>query len=123
MSAHRTERVAEQIRAVLAEAIREIRDPRVGYATVTGVTLSPDLKQARVFVSRLGGEADREAAVDALNHAATFLRHAVALRAKLKFTPMLRFLPDAAIERGYRVEEIIREIHAHDDEGGPEGSE
>jgi ribosome-binding factor A len=119
MTAHRTERVAEQIRAVLADAIREIRDPRVGFATVTGVTLSPDLKQARVFVSRLGSEADRQAAVDALNHAATFLRHAVALRAKLKFTPTLRFLSDKAIERGSRVEEIIREIHADD----PEDSE
>ena len=117
MTRHRSERVAEAIRGVLAEAIREVRDPRVGFVTVTGVSLSPDLRQARVFVSRLGSDVEREGAVDALNHAAPFLRHAVATRAHLRFTPALRFVSDAAIERGSRVEALIQEIHAT--EGGP----
>ena len=114
MTHHRTERVAEQIRGVLAAAIREVRDPRVGFVTLTGVDLSPDLKQARVYVSRLGTESERDGAVEALNHAATFLRHAVAARAKLRYTPALRFVSDATIERGSRVEAIIQEFHAHD---------
>jgi len=101
---------------VLATAVREVRDPRVGFVTLTDVELSPDLKQARIFVSRLGSAADRDAAVEALNHAAAFLRHALATRADLKYTPALRFVPDPTIERGSRVEAIIQEIHADEDE-------
>jgi len=111
----RNERVSEEIRGVLADAIREVRDPLVGFVTLTGVDLSPDLRLARVFVSRLGTEADRDAAVSALNHAAAFLRRAIAARARLRYTPALRFVADATIERGSRVEAIIRELHSSDD--------
>ncbi|HUC44287.1 MAG TPA: 30S ribosome-binding factor RbfA [Candidatus Sulfotelmatobacter sp.] len=112
---HRAERVADQIRMVLSAAIRdEIRDPRVGFATLTEVELSPDLKQARVFVSRLGSPAEREASVVALNHAAPFLRKVLAERARLRYTPVLRFVSDDTLERGSRVEEIIRDLHAGD---------
>jgi ribosome-binding factor A len=110
----RNERVSEEIRGVLVEAIREVRDPSVGFVTLTGVDLSPDLRQARVFVSRLGTEGVRDAAVSALNHAAAFLRHAVAERARLRYTPTLRFVADATIERGSRVEAIIQELHTGD---------
>ena len=123
MTHRRNERVAEEIRGVLAEAIREVRDPAVGFVTLTGVDLSPDLRQARVFVSRLGSEADRDAAVAALNHAVPFLRHTLAARAKLRYTPALRFVSDATIERGSRVEAIIQELHAGEDQpagGDPE---
>ncbi len=120
MSHRRNERVAESIRAILAEAVREVRDPAVGFVTLTGVDLSPDLRQARVFVSRLGSEAERDAAVAALNHAAPFLRHALAARGALRYTPALRFVSDPTIERGSRVEAIIREIHENDDGGSRE---
>jgi ribosome-binding factor A len=126
MTHRRNERVAEEIRGVLAEAIREVRDPLVGFVTLTGVDLSPDLRQARVYVSRLGTEADREAAVAALNHAVAFLRHAVAERARLRFTPALRFVADATIERGSRVEALLQELHSADGTtppGDPEHSE
>ena len=112
MSHRRNERVSEAIREVLVEAIREVRDPSIGFVTLTGVDLSPDLRQARVYVSRLGSEEERDAAVSALNHAAAFLRHALALRAQLRYTPSLRFVGDATIERGSRVEAIIRELHS-----------
>jgi ribosome-binding factor A len=109
----RGERVAEQIRAVLSDALRDdVRDRRVGFVTLTDIELSPDLKQARVFVSRLGSEAEREEAVAALNHAAPFLRRALAQRARLRYTPALRFVSDPTLERGSRVEEIIQKIHA-----------
>ena len=123
MTHHRNQRVAEAIRAVLADAVREVRDPRVGFVTLTGVDLSPDLKQAKVYVSRLGSESERDGAVEALNHAVTFLRHAVSTRAKLKHTPALRFLADAAIERGSRVEAILQEIQAEHAEDGENDSE
>ena len=122
----RGERVAEQIRAVLSDALRdEVRDRRVGFVTLTDIELSPDLKQARVFVSRLGSEAEREEAVAALNHAAPFLRRALAQRARLRYTPALRFVSDATLERGSRVEEIIQKIHAdaEPDGGLPDDSE
>ena len=119
MTHRRNERVAEEIRGVLAEAIREVRDPLVGFVTLTGVDLSPDLRQARVYVSRLGTETDRDAAVSALNHAVAFLRHAVATRARLRYTPALRFVSDATIERGSRVEAIIQELHDADDTRSP----
>jgi len=114
----RHQRVAEEIRAVLADAVREVRDPAVGFVTLTGVNLSPDLRSARVYVSRLGTAVERDASVAALNHAVAFLRNAVATRARLRFTPTLQFIADPTIERGSRVEEIIREIHAGD--GDPE---
>lgn len=115
MTHRRNERVSEEIRGVLVEAIREVRDPMVGFVTLTGVDLSPDLRQARVYVSRLGTEADRDAAVSALNNAAAFLRRAVAERARLRYTPALRFVADATIERGSRVEAIIQELHSRVD--------
>ena len=123
MTHRRNERVSEEIRGVLVEAIREVRDPLVGFVTLTGVDLSPDLKQARVYVSRLGTEADRDAAVSALNRAAAFLRHAVAERARLRYTPALRFVSDATIERGSRLEAILQKLHTKDDQtpsGDPE---
>lgn len=120
MTRRRNERVAEAIRAVLADAVREVRDPAVGFVTLTGVDLSPDLRSARVYVSRLGTGAEREAAVTALNHAVAFLRGAVAARARLRFTPTLHFVADPTLERGSRVEEILRELHAED--GPSEGS-
>ena len=121
---HRSERVAEQIRGVLADLIRdELRDPRIGFVTLTGVALSPDLKQARVFVSRLGSESERAAAVEALNHAVPFLRRSLADRARLRFTPGLRFVSDATLERGSRVEALIQEIHAHDGEKNEDDGE
>ncbi len=122
MTHRRNERVAEEIRGVLAEAIREVRDPQVGFVTLTDVDLSPDLRQARVYVSRIGTEVERDAAVAALNNACSFLRRAVAERARLRFTPALRFVSDATIERGSRVEAIIKELHADDEpsDRGPE---
>ena len=123
MTNRRNERVAEEIRAVLAEAVRELRDPLVGFVTLTGVDLSPDLRQARVYVSRLGTEPDRDAAVSALNHAVAFLRHAVATRAQLRYTPVLRFISDATIERGSRIESIIQEFHSTDDSSSPSDPE
>ncbi len=123
MTHRRSERVAEEVRGVLAVAIREVRDPLVGFVTLTGVSLSPDLKQARVYVSRLGTEADRDAAVSALNHAVAFLRRALATRTRLRHTPSLRFVADPTIERGSRIEAIIQEIRAKGDpseDGDPE---
>lgn len=115
MSGHRAERVADQVREILSRLLREeLRDPRVGFVTVTDVALSPDLKNARVFVSFLHG--DRETALATLNRAAGFLRRALAREAGLRFTPLLKFEEDTSIDRGFRVDELLREAHREPDE-------
>ena len=116
MSSHRAERVGEMLQQMLAEMIaREIKDPRVGFVTVTEVDVSPDLRQARVFVSCLGDDATREACLDGLRHAAPFLRRQIGRQARLKYAPELRFETDRSAAQGQRIETILRELH--DDDG------
>jgi len=111
MTTHRSEKIADLIREVLAGLLlKAVRDPRIGFVTVTDVKVSPDLKLARVFVSTLGDPAAREASLAALSHAAPFLRRALAKEAELRYTPDLRFFEDAAMEQGFRVETILQEI-------------
>jgi ribosome-binding factor A len=121
MRSHRPERTAERLQAVLARLVREeIRDPRLGFTTVTGVRVSADLEHAVVYVSRLGSERDRRDALSALRHARGYLRRAVAREAGFRHTPDLRFEWDEAIERGARIEEILVELRSEDSEADPE---
>lgn len=106
MSGHRPSRVGERIQDELARIIREqMRDPRVGFVTVTGVEVSPDLKYAKVYFSVLGG--DPKDSLKALISATPFLRRELAHCAGLKHTPSLKFLEDTSIERAQRVEELL----------------
>ena len=132
MTTHRAAKMGDLVREILARLLREeIRDPRVGFVTLTDVRMSPDLKHAHVFFSVLGGSAPRAAAGKALAHAAPFLRRALAREAGLRYTPELHFEEDASVETGSRVDELLREISAeqesHDsggvDEGGSEDDE
>ena len=90
--------------------IRELRDPRIGMTTVTGVKMSPDLKQARVFVSVLGNEEDRRRSLQGLNSAAAHIRHLIGLELRLKNTPELTFVYDSSIEYGARIEELLQQV-------------
>ncbi len=112
MTGHRMERLADSIRGILARVLcEEMRDPRVGFLTVTCVEVSPDLRHARVFVSRLGSASEKAASLAALNRAAPFLRRTLAREANLKRTPDLVFVEDPALTAGLRVENLIEEIH------------
>src|SRR5580765_8289375 len=105
---HRPEKLADEIRDVLARLIREeVRDPGVGFVTLTRVAVSPDLRQARVFVSRLGDARERAAAVAALQRARAFLRRALARSAGFRRVPELQFLEDATVEDGSRIEGLL----------------
>ena len=118
MSHNRSERVADQIRAELARLLaEEVRDPRIGFVTVTAVELSPDMRNARVYVSILGD--DPETSLRALRRATPFLKRGIARRAGLRFTPELRFAIDESISGGFRIEKLLGEIR---DEGEGEGS-
>ena len=119
MTTHRPERISDLIRGILARVLREeVRDPRIGFVTLTGVEVSPDLRHARVFVSTLGEASSRASSIVALNRAASFFRRAVAREAGLKRTPEIRFEEDATLEGGSRVEQLLDEIHRED--SGPE---
>ena len=101
-------RVDEAVRAVLSDAIStDLKDPRVGFVTVTGVKTSPDLRHARVYVSVLGDASEREASLDGLRSAHGFLQGRVAAELTLKHTPALTFEYDESVDRGMRISSLI----------------
>jgi len=103
----RSERVADRIRDDLARLLLEqVRDPEVGFVTLTAVELSPDLRHARVFVSILE---DETRSLEALRRATPFLRRALARQSGLRFVPKLRFEADRSTATGFRVERLLAE--------------
>ncbi|MBM3803769.1 MAG: 30S ribosome-binding factor RbfA [Acidimicrobiia bacterium] len=103
----RPTRVGELIREQISTLMPELRDPRIGLATVTEVKMSPDLKHGRVYVSILGGPEERARTLAGLNSAASHLRHEIGARLRLRNTPDLAFFYDESIEYGARIEELI----------------
>jgi len=102
----RAERIAERVQAQLAQLIREgLRDPRVGFVTLTGVEVSRDLRHAKVYISVLGN--GLEDTLVALEHATPFLKRELGRTAGLKHTPTLRFLEDTSIRSARRVEDLL----------------
>ena len=109
-------RVAEEFRKVLAEEVQRLKDPRVGFVTITGVDVTPDLRRAVVFYTVLGEERDRRATAAGLRSAAPRLRSELGRQIRLKFLPELRFEQDEAVAQGDRVEELLRRIHDEEEE-------
>jgi len=108
MSSGRTRRVEEAVRAVLSDAIaKDLKDPRVGFVTITGVKTSPDLRYARVYFSVLGDEQARSRSVAGLRSAQGFLQRRVAAELTLKHTPALSFEYDGSVDHGMRISEIL----------------
>ena len=107
-------RVNEALKEVLSEGIGELKDPRIGFVTVTGVETSPDLRHAKVFVSVLGSEHKREQSLSGLAAAHGVLQARVARELRLKRTPQLAFEYDPSVERGVRMTRLIDEL-ARDD--------
>jgi len=107
----RTERVADLIRRELSDLfMNKMRDPRMGFVSITDVEVSPDLGHAVVFLSSLDGAEKRIEIVKVLSNAAPFLRRELAPRLGLREVPTLRFVYDESIERGARIEDILRRI-------------
>jgi|ERR1022692_2190101 ribosome-binding factor A len=108
---YHTERMAEMLRIELSQMIEgEVRDPRVGFATVTEVRMTPDQRNARVFVSVLGDEEQEKQTMLGLVAAANFLRHGLAEALSLRRTPELVFELDHSQQTGGRVEELLKRI-------------
>jgi ribosome-binding factor A len=119
----RTQRVADQIQRELAALIqREVKDPRVGMATVSAVEVSRDLSHAKVFVTILNGDEDQQEiteSVKALNNASGFLRSQLGQRMKLRIVPTLRFHFDDSLSRGNYLSNLIDKARASDPEQDP----
>jgi ribosome-binding factor A len=108
-------RVNESVRQVLSESLLELKDPRIGFVTVTGVETSADLRHATVFVSVLGSERKRAQALRGLEAAHGVLQARLGRELRLKRTPQLSFEYDPSVERGVRMSALIDEL-APDDE-------
>ena len=106
---HRVDRIAEQIREEVSQIVGyEMRDERVGFATVTDVQLGPDLATARVFVSILGDDTEKKRGIDALNKASAFIRRQLAPRLRTRKTPNVVFVLDELLEQGNRIEDLLK---------------
>lgn len=111
----RMRRVNESVKEVLAAALPELKDPRIGFVTITGVETSPDLRHARVFVSVLGSETKRTRSLKGLTAAHGMLQARLARELRMKRTPQLAFEYDPTVERGVRMTKLIDELAPDDD--------
>jgi ribosome-binding factor A len=120
MSSHRSLRVAEAIREVVASAILfETADPRIRSVTVLRVEVSGDLRQATVYVSVMGNEREQKLALRGLKHAAGFFQSRVAERLQTRFTPVLTFKLDDSVKKSIEIGRLIDEAVASDRQPGP----
>ncbi len=110
MASARMRRVDEAVREVLSEVLTgDLKDPRIGFVTVTQVQTSPDLRHARVYVSVLGDQEVRQQSIDGLRSAHGYLQRRVATRLRIKNTPQLEFFHDDTLDRVERLAELLRD--------------
>jgi len=114
MAGPRMRRINEVLREVVGAAIGELSDPRIGFVTVTSVETSPDLRAAKVHVSVLGSEAEREETLAGLRSSHGVLQSKIAAETRMKRTPTLTFLYDDTVEQGMRISRLLEE---DEDEG------
>src|SRR5215472_18843682 len=108
---HRQEKLGELIVVELSDLLRtRVKDPRVGFASITHVEVSGDLRHAKVFVSVMGSPEERDATMQGLKNATGFLRHELATRLVIRFMPELVFKLDTSIEEGARILELIHKV-------------
>ncbi|MGH2794815.1 MAG: 30S ribosome-binding factor RbfA [Actinomycetota bacterium] len=110
----RAERVREAIKEVLASEVERLKDPGVGFVTITEVTISPDLRNAKAFYTVYGSDLERAATRDGLKRATKHLRGAVAQQVRLRYTPTIEFVEDPVPERVSRIDTILADLHHHE---------
>jgi len=108
----RMRRVNESLRQVLSEALLELKDPRIGFVTVTDVETAPDLSTARVWVSVIGQPDERQKALRALEHAMPFVRHELGTKIRIRRIPELLIREDESAQRGTRVLQLLADLEA-----------
>lgn len=110
MSGRRPERLAEEMREEVAALVARLKDPRIGFVTVTRVALTADLSQARVYVGILGGETERQKGLEGLQRAAGYVRGELGRRLRLRHAPQILFEYDRGLDAADRVAHILDEI-------------
>ena len=111
MAGYRPRRVAELLQAELAELLRRhLKDPRLSMATISQVEVSPDLRHARIYVSRVGSAAEQQAAIAGLHQATGFIRRHLGKHLRLRYVPQLDFRLDTAIASGVRISRLLQEL-------------
>lgn len=112
---HRANRVGEQMKKELSDIIgRKIKDPRIGFVTVTDVQVTGDLQQAKVFISVLGDDEQKENTLKGLAKAKGFIRTEIGHRIRLRKTPEIIFEFDESIDYGNRIETLLHQLHSDD---------
>jgi ribosome-binding factor A len=111
MQNYRFVRVAELLQAEIADLLlRQLKDPRLSMATISRVDVSPDLREARVYVSRVGDEREQQETMQGFAHAVGFIRSQLGKRVKLRHTPNLTFILDTAIADGVRISRLLHDL-------------
>ncbi|HOO56575.1 MAG TPA: 30S ribosome-binding factor RbfA [bacterium] len=117
MIPNRLKRVSQLILQTVSDVIRkEIKDPRIGFVTVTDVDVAPDLRAAKVFISVIGDEKQRNQSIKGLNSAAGFVHQRLRQEIRIKRVPMIKFYLDNSIERGVNVCSLIEKVRIEDEE-------
>ena len=121
---HRQEKLGELIAAELSDLLRNrVKDPRVGFASITRVEVSGDLRHAKVFVSVMGTPEEQAATMKGLRNATGYLRHELAERIVLRYMPEINFRLDTSIEEGARILELIRQVEEEDERAATQTTE
>ncbi len=118
MKRWRPESVGGMIQREISDILRNMKDPRIGFVTVTGVEMSDDLRNAKVFVSVLGPEEARKDTLEALEHGAAYIRREVGQRIQIRHTPELLFRYDHSLEHGAKIDRLLNDLRKP--AGGPE---
>ncbi len=110
----RPERVGQEIQAAVAEMLTrgDIHDPRIGYITITGVKVSPDLRVARIYYSMIGTEEEKARTQEGLDAAKGYVRREVTSKVKLRVSPEVFFTFDGSLEEGDKIERLLKEVKA-----------
>ncbi len=119
MESQRARRVGEQIqKEVSALLVKGLKDPRIGFVTITGVEVTPDLHLARVYFTVMGDAAARKESEKGLKSSESFIRRELGRRLRTRYVPDIIFQYDSSQEYGNRIESLIQEIHADEDDHG-----
>lgn len=122
MTTRRQRQVAELLHEQISHLIqRRARDPRLGFVTVTGVEMSPDLRIAHVYVSVLGSDDDVRQSLESLRRAAGFFRRELGASLSLRYLPELNFRPDDTLERALRIDQLLDSLQEETPKDGIEG--
>ena len=122
MEGKRSEKVADLIQKEISQMLaKSVKDPRIGFVTITRVTVSEDCRFARVYYSVAGTQAERESSMEGLESAKGYVRKELGRRIRLRYTPDIMFQFDPSIEYAIHMEELIQSLHQKKEDHGEEG--